>query len=484
MLHVKIASFVCVLIACQAASQASYELVWEDEFTGTSLDTQKWSYMYGDGSQYGNPGWGNNELQYYTDRTLNTEIGGGSLKIIARQESFGGFPYTSARIRTVNKFDFKYGKIEARMKLPSTVGIWPAFWMLPTDSPYGGWAAGGEIDIMESVNFADRIYGTIHHGSQWPNNVQTGGQYAPGTDFSQGFHTYTVEWDPDSFRWFVDGNLFRSLSRSSWYTTSAPNNERAPFDSEFHLLLNCAVGGNFPGNPNGSSQFPQEFEINWVRVYQRIQEPFGETAAPIPGVIEAEEFDEGYPGNAYSDCDIGNTGGAFRTDVDVDIEAIPGGGFNVGFICPADWMEYTVDILQAGDYSAIARVASQTSSGVFRLEIDGEDISGRIDVPNTGNWQVYTDVQFPVTLPKGEQIIRFRNMGFDIDQFNIDSIEFVSTGGCIADVNGDGSVTPTDFTAWIGAFNSNSPECDQNGDGSCTPTDFTAWIGNYNAGCP
>lgn len=483
MKNVKLGLLVSVLSSSQAASQGSYELVWEDEFTGTQLDTQKWSYMIGDGTQYGNPGWGNNELQYYTDRELNAEVSGGSLKIIARQENFGGKPYTSARIRTIGNLDFMYGKVEAEMRLPSTTGIWPAFWMLPTNSPYGGWAAGGEIDIMESVNQADRIYGTIHHGGQWPNNVHTGGEYAPGTDFSQGFHTYTVEWDPDTIRWYVDGNLFRSLNRGNWYSTSAPDNDRAPFDHNFHLLLNCAVGGNFPGNPNGSSQFPQVYEINWVRVYQRMQEPFNGSPIVIPGVLEAEEFDEGYPGDAYSDCDIGNTGGAFRTDVDVDIEAIPGGGYNVGYMCPADWMEYTVDVQQAGDYTAIARVASQTSAGVFRLDIDGNDISGRVDVPNTGNWQVYTDVQFPITLPQGEHIMRLTNVGFSGDEFNIDSIEFVLKGGCLADVNGDGMLSPTDFTAWVSAFNANASECDQNGDGACTPTDFSAWISNFNAGC-
>ncbi|GAB5496067.1 MAG: hypothetical protein Phyf2KO_11470 [Phycisphaerales bacterium] len=472
------------LIATPAAAQSNYELFWQDEFDGTQLDTQIWSYMIGDGSLYGLPGWGNNELQYYTDRQENTEVSGGTLKIIARNESFGGQQYTSARLRTIGNIDFTYGRVEASLKLPSTPGVWPALWMLPTDSPYGGWAAGGEIDIMESVNFADLIYGTIHHGGEWPNNVHTGGTYGPGTDFSQGFHTYTMEWDPDTIRWYVDGNLFRSLSRDSWFSTSAPDNDRAPFDTDFHLLINCAVGGNFPGNPNGASVFPQTYEIDWIRVYRRVQGPYQDMAAQIPGTIEAERFDVGYPGDAYLDCDIGNVGGEFRTDVDVDIEAIPGGGFNVGYFCPGEWIEYTVDVAHSGNYTGVARVASQVDNGAFRLEIDGADVSGRIDVPNTGGWQTYVDVPIIAQLDAGQHVIRLRTLGFSGEEFNIDKMIFdPQSSDCPADTNGDGVLTPTDFTAWIAAFNANLPSCDQNGDNACTPTDFTAWIDNYNAGC-
>ena len=472
-----------ILFGSCVQAQAPYQLVFADEFDGTQLDTNIWEYMIGNGHNYGNPGWGNNESQYYTDLPSNVSVADGKLTITARQQSYMGYNYTSARIRTQNNLDIKYGKIEARMKLPSTQGIWPAFWMLPTNSPYGGWAAGGEIDIMECVNQADRVHGTIHFGGQWPNNTHSGGSYAGGIDFSADFHTYTIEWEPDAMRWYVDGNLFRSMSRANWWSDNAPDNERAPFDHEFHLLLNCAVGGNWPGYPDGSSVFPQQFQIDWVRVYQRVQAPYGGTPAVIPGVVEAEEFDEGYPGDAYFDCDLDNTGGAFRTGVDVDIESMPGGGFNVGYICPADWMEYTVDVQAPGVYNAVARVASDPGGGAFLIERDGTDLTGSVGVPATGGWTTYIDVPFTLTLQAGVQTLRLRSASFNGDRFNIDRITFEAAADCLADTNGDGTLSPADFSAWVAAYNALAPECDQNGDGSCTPADFSAWVANYNAGC-
>ncbi|MCA9272590.1 MAG: family 16 glycosylhydrolase [Phycisphaerales bacterium] len=472
-----------VLFGMQAAAQAPYQMVFQDEFEGDQLDTNIWEYMIGNGQNYGNAGWGNNESQYYTSLSSNVNVSGGSLNIIARQQNYMGYNYTSARIRTQNNLDIKYGKIEARMKLPSTQGIWPAFWMLPTNSPYGGWAAGGEIDIMESINVANTVHGTLHFGGQWPNNTSAGGSYSPGVDFSADFHTYTIEWEPDTMRWYVDGTLYRSLSRANWWSSNAPDNDRAPFDHQFHLLLNCAVGGNWPGYPNGSSVFPQQFQIDYIRVYQRVQAPFGGTAAVLPGVLEAEEFDEGYPGDAYFDCDIDNNGGAFRTGVDVDIEAIPSGGFNVGYICAADWMEYTVDVQTPGEYNAVARVASDPGAGAFRIERDGTDLTGAVNIPATGGWQTYVDVPFTITLQAGVQTLRLQNATFNGDRFNIDRITFESAVDCVADTNGDGVLSPADFSAWVAAFNAQASECDQNGDGSCTPADFSAWVANYNAGC-
>ena len=276
------------------AQSAPWQLIWSDEFDGQFLNLNIWEPQIGTGTLYGLPsGWGNNERQYYTDRSQNLSVGGGWLTITARREDFNGSEYTSARIRTRGRFEFLYGRVEARITIPSGQGIWPAFWMLPTNSPYGGWAASGEIDIMESTNNADQIYGTIHHGGPYPGNRSNGGTYAPGIDFGAAPHLYAVEWDPDQIRWYVDGVQYYSVNSSTWSSTNAPDNERAPFDVPFHFLLNVAVGGNFPGPPNGSVGFPMQMQVDYVRVFRRQQLPYEPSPALIPGQIEAERFDLG-----------------------------------------------------------------------------------------------------------------------------------------------------------------------------------------------
>jgi beta-glucanase (GH16 family) len=240
-------------------------LVWSDEFNGPRLDPQKWYFESGDGSQYGIPGWGNNELQWYLPDSA--AISNGSLVITARRESSNGKSYTSARINTRDRFAFKHGRIEARMKLPGGQGLWPAFWLLPQDSPYGGWAASGEIDIAEARNpgaaGGNTIYGVIHYGGQWPNNVQSGESYGVSSDVTADFHTYALEWDPAEIRWYVNGILF--AVQNSWFSTAAPF--PAPFDQRFYILLNLAVGGNFPGAPATNTVFPATMQVDYVRVY-------------------------------------------------------------------------------------------------------------------------------------------------------------------------------------------------------------------------
>ena len=481
-----------LLIAAMVGAPASAqlgELIWSDEFDGTELNLNNWEYMIGDGSAYGIPGWGNNELQYYTDQPNNISVGFGNLFITAQNQFFDGRAFTSARIRSLNLQDFQYGRIEARMQLPSTPGIWPAFWMLPTNSPYGGWAAGGEIDIMESVNFADRIYGTLHFGGQFPANTSYGSNISNGTDYSIGFHTFAIEWEPDLIRWFVNGENFHTASKGFWFSNAAPGNDRAPFDNPFHLLLNVAVGGNFPGDPNGASVFPQTMVVDYVRVYSLEQAPYSGTPAAIPGLIEAEDFDIGYFGEAYSDSDVVNEGGAYRGS-GVDLENCSEGGFNVGFIRPGEWIEYTVDVAQAGDYELEARVASQSAGGRFRLEFDGVDKTGEMIAPSTGGWQTWTTISVPVTLDAGEQVMRFQHTGSSGQQFNVNHFNLVSLApDCPADVNGDGTASPADFTAWLGCFNNpaSAPFCDRadvNASGAIDPADFTAWLAAFNAGCP
>jgi len=177
-------------------------LVWSDEFDGSRLDPKMWYFESGDGSQYGIPGWGNNELQWYLPDSAG--VSNGTLRITARRESRNGKDYTSARINTRDRFAFRYGRIEARMKLPRGQGLWPAFWLLPQDQAYGSWAASGEIDIVEARNpgssGGNTIYGVLHYGGQWPRNVSSGEAYAVATDVTADFHTYVLEWDEAEIR--------------------------------------------------------------------------------------------------------------------------------------------------------------------------------------------------------------------------------------------------------------------------------------------
>jgi beta-glucanase (GH16 family) len=240
-------------------------LVWSDEFDAARLDPEEWFFEEGDGSQYGIPGWGNNELQWYLPNSAQLEDG--KLVITARNEMSNGKNYTSARINTRDRFAFRYGRIEARIRLPGGQGIWPAFWMLPQDDVYGGWAASGEIDIMEAINLGGAggnfVHGTIHYGGPWPNHVNSGDRYLVSTDATAEFHTYAVEWDADQIRWYVDGVPY--AMQNYWYSTGG--GFPAPFDQPFYILLNVAVGGNWPGAPDASTVFPVTMEVDYVRVY-------------------------------------------------------------------------------------------------------------------------------------------------------------------------------------------------------------------------
>ena len=240
-------------------------LVWSDEFDGARLDPESWFFEEGDGSQYGIPGWGNNELQWYLPNSAHLE--NGNLVITAREQASNGKDYTSARIITRDRFTFRYGRIVARVRLPGGQGIWPAFWMLPQDFAYGGWAASGELDILEAVNLGvngnNAVHGTIHYGGEWPNNTFTGGEYLVPTSATTNFHVYAVEWDPTEIRWYVDDVMY--LVQNSWHSTGAAF--PAPFDEDFYILFNVAVGGNWPGPPNANTVFPVTMEVDYVRVY-------------------------------------------------------------------------------------------------------------------------------------------------------------------------------------------------------------------------
>jgi len=250
-------------------SLAADTLVWSDEFDGDSIDSSSWEHMLGDGTAYGlPPGWGNNELQFYTDRPVNSFVADGFLHIVALREEFEGRSYTSARLRTAERREFLYGRFEARIKVPTGRGLWPALWMLPADWAYGGWAASGEVDIFETINVPRTVYGTIHFGGEWPANVQAQGKHLADHDLSSAFHVYAIEWTPDEIRWYLDDVHYNTVTSADWWSGGAPENDRAPFDQPFHLLINVAVGGNWPGPPDSTTSFPQEMLVDWIRVWE------------------------------------------------------------------------------------------------------------------------------------------------------------------------------------------------------------------------
>lgn len=283
-------------------NEEGWMLVWSDEFDGDAIDPTHWEHE--------NNCWGggNGEQQCYNDDPAGSFVADGMLHIVARNETTSGpavndddpaydpndtsatLPYASARLRTRDMGDWRYGRIEVRARLPYGQGTWPAIWMLPTARVYGGWAASGEIDIMEAVNLGvegeDRVYGTLHYGSYWPNNVHSGisTTLPDGANPADDFHDYAVEWERGEIRWYLDDRHFATQRQDGWYTQYT--NEAgelvigegaAPFDESFHLILNLAVGGAWAGNVNAggidASVFPQELTIDYVRVYRCSVDP-------------------------------------------------------------------------------------------------------------------------------------------------------------------------------------------------------------------
>ena len=285
------------------SGEAEWQLVWADEFNGTELDRTKWT------PEQSCWGGGNNERQCYTDRAENISVEGGMLLLKARKETFTGpdrppeiaanpnpqvtREYTSGKVRTIGLHAWKYGRIEARAKVPAGQGMWPAIWMMPADNVYGGWPLSGEIDILETVNIGatcdecqgnvgeNRTVSALHFGNSPPDNRHVD-QKTPLPDLSlpsDDFHVYAVEWGEGLIRFFVDGRLHFEVTADKWFSGSpkAAGNPNAPFDQPFYLMANLAVGGKWPEESNdkglASSSIPNQFALDWVRVYQCDTDP-------------------------------------------------------------------------------------------------------------------------------------------------------------------------------------------------------------------
>ena len=287
-----------------ATLHSGWSLVWHDEFSGDAIDNAKWSH------EQNCWGGGNQEQQCYVNDAKNAFVKDGMLTIRAikgdttgpnQAEGSEGYgktlttlPYSSARLRSIHKGDWKYGRFEIRAKLPEGQGTWPAIWMLPTEWEYTGWAASGEIDIMEAVNLGttyvekgvtkkeNRVHGTLHFGKQWPGNVQAGVEYDFGNENispADDFYTYAVEWEKDEIRWYVDDVHYATQTSNGWWSqyqdaagewVSGPGD--APYNQKFHMILNLAMGGTWPSAVNhggiDTSITQADMQVDYVRVYQ------------------------------------------------------------------------------------------------------------------------------------------------------------------------------------------------------------------------
>lgn len=239
-----------------ASSYPGKTLVWSDEFDGESIDLSHWTY------DLGASGWGNQELQNYTSDSENSYVNDGNLFIVAREN---GIHFTSARMKSIGLQEFQYGRIDVRAILPKGQGIWPAIWMLGANYPTVGWPACGEIDIMELIGSSpNTVHGTIHYGTDWTQHNYTGsGTSIPWTEtFSDEFHVFSIDWDENGITWLLDDQPFYTIDNA--VTGSQPY----PFDNPFFFIMNIAVGGQWPGYPDATTEFPQFMAVDYVRVFQ------------------------------------------------------------------------------------------------------------------------------------------------------------------------------------------------------------------------
>ena len=248
----------------------TWRLVWNDEFDGrqgSSIDRAKWS------AQTGGDGWGNKELEYYTASSQNAYLDGhGFLVLKAIKEDlasefkcwYGPCRYTSARLFTRKTFTRQYGRFEARMKLPYGQGIWPAFWLLGDDIDTVGWPTCGEIDIIENIGREPNIVHGTMHGPGYSADKGIGASYDFRRRVADNYHIFAVEWEPDVIRWYVDGRLYQTRTPAD-----LPPGDKWAYDHPFFIILNLAVGGTWPGNPDATTLFPQSMMVDYVRVYRR-----------------------------------------------------------------------------------------------------------------------------------------------------------------------------------------------------------------------
>ncbi|MFT7559023.1 MAG: beta-glucanase (GH16 family), partial [Flavobacteriales bacterium] len=407
-------------------------LTWSDDFD--TIDRSVWNFEVGDNVN-------NHELQWYSGEDnahieFDAQAGSNVLVLEAKKEPAGtcwhggSCAYSSARLNTNGTKSFKYGRIEARLKLPKEQGIWPAFWMLGDDFNSSGWPQGGEIDIMEHIN-DNNVTTAALHGPGYSGNTPIVGVLEQSQDISQSYRTYAIEWDANGIHWFVDDINFYNISKSE-----VENFGEWVFDQPFWLILNVAVGGDLPGAPDADNFSTQRMYVDYIRVYEADGEPqgcAGSTAykglvSSIPGRLEVENYDEECDGvKAYSDAEPENQGGDYRSDgVDIQTTTDAGGGFNLGWLDEGEWLSYTVDVAEAGKYDVSFRAASDGNVSSAHLSLNGQAIGSVANFKNTGSWQSFRSVSGgSVELPVGQHTL---TLHIDTGGFNLNYIEFSDAG--------------------------------------------------------
>jgi beta-glucanase (GH16 family) len=357
---------------------AGWRLAWSDEFNtaaGAQPNPKTWGYEIGDGTVNGIPGWGNDELEYYTDSPQNVATNGsGSLVITARQADgtqqcyYGPCKYTSARLLSKNRFEFAYGRIESRIKVPRGAGLWPAFWSLGSDIDQVGWPQTGEIDFMEHVaRLPDEVFGTIH-GPGYSGGQSFGGIYDLGLPVADDFHTYAVEWQPGAIRWYIDGILYHTARPSD----VAPN--QWVFDHPFFILLNMAIGGNFGGAVGADTTFPQSMTVDYVRLYQ----------APDTAERFGAEFTDNFSGwrrvsLPFSTFTRSALQPAGAPSDGLNLTSVSGYGFTVPGNYPAPVLIDQVRLLADCDDPATVTTTADDGAGSLRRAISRACAGGMIE---------------------------------------------------------------------------------------------------------
>ncbi len=379
---------------------ATWILVWNDEFSGSSIDRANWNFETGPSDS-----WNSGELDYCTNGA-NVRIQDGVLVIEARQENVGGMNYTSARINTKGKREFTYGKIEARIAIPTGKGLWPQFWMLGANYPGMAWPGCGEIDIMSHTN-TDRLnYGSIY----WDNNgCQSYGANVRVSNITS-YHVYSIEWSPATIKWFVDGIQY---CEGSLLDDAAGMEE---FQKPFFIVLNLAVGGNWAGSPDAKTVFPAKMLVDYIRVYQdeasikptSSPTPLPASPTPKPTITILAVTGKGIPGKIEAENYDDMSG--------IQTEACSEGGLNVVIREKGGWMDYHVRVRTTGSYQVSYRVASPSGTGQIQL-LANSDLLATSTIPNTGGWQSWITVKATVNLKEGTQTLRLyaRWGGFNIN---------------------------------------------------------------------